>query len=391
MDVFCVSVHCGASAKQSWWSLLWVVMAVLACSCTSPPHSQAPRSGASPAPPVLTIEQTIQLFPPGVKDRGGWAHDIFYGLQEHHLEPRPWAVCATLALIEQESNFTLDPAVPGLARIAAQQADALFSRLGSLGPTVRRWLLQGKAAGSPFTFEARLQQVKTEGDIDRWYRDLLQYYRMESVRAWLPTPLATQLEELIEEENRVTTVGPMQVKVRFAREVAKERGENPDTVRDVLYTRRGGLSYGIAQFLGYQSHYALPRYRFADYNAGRYSSRNAAVQEQLSYLTGFSLIPDGDLLQYDQRGQPTAVASQSLQALVQFRHTYVPWLREAQLRRDVQVEKTFAFEETATYRAIKKVYQQVTGRPPAYARVPEVRIHSVKMRHTHDEDWLSTR
>src|ERR1043166_6043702 len=215
MGFLCVSGHCGASTKQSWRPLLWVVIAVLACSCTSPSHSQAPRSGASPAPPVLTIEQTVPLFPPRVKDRVGWAHDMFDGLQENHLAPRPWAVCATLAVIEQESNFTLDPAVPGLARMATQQVDALFSRLGPLGPTVRRWLLQGKAAGSPFTFEARLRQVKTEGDIDRWYRDVLQYYRVESVKAWLPPPLAAQLEELIEEENRMTTVGPMQVKVRF--------------------------------------------------------------------------------------------------------------------------------------------------------------------------------
>ena len=148
------------------------------------------------------------------------------------------------------------------------------------------------------------------------------------------------------------------------------------------------MSYGIAQELGYQSHYALPRYRFADYNAGRYSSRNAALQEQLSRLTGLSLIPDGDLLQYDHRGQPTMGESQSLQALLQFRHTYAPWLQEDQLRHDVQAEKTFAFEETETYRAIKEVYQQVTGQPPAYARIPDVSIHSVKMRHTHDEDWF---
>ena len=101
-------------------------------------------------------------------------------------------------------------------------------------------------------------------------------------------------------------------------------------------------------------------YRFADYNAGVYASRNAAVQAQLTQLTGKKLVLDGDLLSYEKDGTARDDETESMRALQSFAQRFAPDLSPRQLRRDLQKEKTLEFEETATYRALK-----TAAAPPA--------------------------
>ncbi len=88
------------------------------------------------------------------------------------------------------------------------------------------------------------------------------------------------------------------------------------TLRTDLYSQYGGLYYGIHRLMMYPADYDKPLYRFADYNSGMYSSRNAAFQSMLNDLTEAELDLDGDLLLYGKDGSPKSAKSQSERELI---------------------------------------------------------------------------
>lgn len=365
-----------------------LVAIALATGCALPGRRPAPTA---PEFPRLSAAAVTALIPAKVPDRDAWARDVLAALDAYALGAAAPTVCQVLAVIEQESGFRANPVVPDLARIVREELDRKASRLGPLGRKALDELLDEKGPGQKLTFRQRLDRVKTERDVDVVFRDLLAFYEERYPKTyWVGDTLSGLFGGgNFEELNPITTAGSMQVSVRFATALGAKEGLGEREVRDALYTRAGGVRFGTARLLGHAAAYPVPLYRFADFNAGVYASRNAALQEQVARLTGRTLALDGDLLLYDRRGEPRTADSKSLQALLAFRERYAPELSEGDVRRDARAEKALDLESTALWRAVKRAYELATGQPPAYARLPDVALHSPKLSRERSTAWFA--
>jgi hypothetical protein len=344
-----------------------------------------------PLPPRLSDAEVARLIPSHVADREGWAHDVLVALETQRVHPSVEPVCQVLAVIEQESGFQANPVVKELPRIVRKRLDGYAEKLGMVGRTALQALLKHRAPGQSRSFEARLKEVKTERDLDRLFRELLKAYEEQYPAAYTAADLASELisSQGLEELNPITTAGSMQVSVRYALQQQSDDDRPEAEVREELYTRAGGVRYGTARLLGYEARYNKAIYRFADYNAGFYASRNAAFQLQVSQLTGLPLVLDGDLLLYDKEEKPRDEDSRTLAALLAFRTRHAPQLSERQLRRDVRKEKQADFEQTETWSAVRQAYERVMGKPPEYERLPEVAIRSPKLSQDRTTAWFA--
>jgi hypothetical protein len=369
--------------------ILLCALAALAASCGR--QTAQPIKAVPPPPPRLSMDTIARAIPERVKDRRSWAAAVIAALDAIGVTPAREPVCAVLAIIDQESNFVANPTVPNLPRIVDAKLDELGKKLGPFGrPAIDR-LLEGKAPGNPESFATRLKKVKTERDLDIVFRDLVDYYRARYPKTAATAEIAGALfaGEDVDDLNPITTAGSMQVSVRFAAERGEARGLSRQQVRDALYTREGGVEFGTARLFADEAGYTRFLYRFADYNAGVYASRNAALQDQVAVLVGTDLVPDGDILAYGRNGDVLDVDTRSLAALLAFRAAYAPELSERDVRDDALQEKQAEFESTDTYRAVKRVYQAREGVAPGYARVPTVVLKSPKLSRDRTTAWFA--
>ncbi len=203
---------------------------------------------------------------------------------------------------------------------------------------------------------------------------------MASALSWLMDKGA--LEDL----NPVTTVGSMQVKVSFARTVF-DSSLDDDEVRDKLYTRAGGILAGTARLIDYTAQYDDIIYRFADYNAGVYASRNAEFQAQLGQLVGEDLALDGDLQAYEDDGDPKDIETKSLKAMFKFSRTHDIW--DWTVRRNVSEEKSADFEDTTIWESVRNAWQEKNNQTPPYARIPNVSLASPKLLKKRSTAWFA--
>lgn len=328
-------------------------------------------------PPSPSLYETIALIKtakPKITDANGWAQDILDTLKLHNIPSSKENVCAVIAIIAQESNFVANPAVPNLGRLSEQAIIQKLNQIPVLGGEAEVFL--NHFPNPRDSFMQRIRRAKTERDLDVAYRDLvaglMQEYKLDFIG-----------EDSIESNNEVRTLGAMQVSIDFANQYeAENRGHTLSLneiyqLRDKLYSRKGGLYYGTLMLLGYETGYNKKLYRFADYNAGRYTSRNAAFQYVIASLANDSLVLDGDLLIYEN-GEISASVSSTEQVLRAVNYQYNLGLNDSQIRRDLVLEKTMTFNKTATYKSVTNLYRKRKKVEPAYAIIPSITLHSMK-------------
>jgi hypothetical protein len=320
---------------------------------------------------------------PGVKEADGWAADLLDVMQAQKIPATRENVCAALAVIDQESNFVANPVVPGLGKLAEKSLRDRFGHVPFLSGMVLDWLdthPKGEKA-----YLQRIREARTERDLDLTYRAMVNDFGAASNMSLVVQ--SGLLNRMIEQRNNISTVGSMQVSVRFALDEARGRRYLPMTlsddyaVRDELYTRRGGMYYGVKQLLGYDSGYAQKVFRFGDYNSGRFSSRNAAFQRVVALLGKQPIARDGDLLTYDKNGKPQTAASGTERAVRDLNKSANLGLSEAQIRTDLLQEKSAEFGTTPTYIAVKNLYLRAAGKPAPYAELPGIDLSSPKLKH----------
>ncbi len=360
--------HDGARALTA--AIVAATVVALA-GCAADPGSRPP-----PRPPESIQADILALIPPEVPLRAAWAVDLQTAFAALEIDPAATHVCAVLAVVEQESSYRADPAVPGLARIAREEIERRAGRAGVPALALDLALRLPSPDGRPY--DERLRDVETERDLSRLYEAFIDQ-----------VPLGRRLFAGL---NPVRTGGPMQVGIAFAEAHARTRPypfPAPGSVRDEVFTRRGGLYFGAAHLLGY----AAPAYggemiyRFADFNAGRHASRNAAFQQALGLASGRRVDLDGDLLAaappaLDQPGQ-TEAAVRSLGSAL--------GMSDREIRRELVRADGASFDDSPLLIRVFSLAERRSGRTQPRAVLPQIVLTSPKITRRLTTEWFARR
>ena len=348
--------------------------------------------------PEMEAEQIKKVIPARVNDRQSWAQDIFDIMQELSIPKTKQNVCSVVAVVDQESNFVADPTVPGLGEKAVQEITSRLkekfeAKLGeTIGGTVAEYFEDVlKNQPSPENnYMSQMRKVKTERELDLLYRQIFDYMSKHYHVSALTGAAKLVGQDIGEKMNPITTLGSMQVHINYAKEHKRQSG-NIAELRNDLYTQYGGLYYGIHRLMKYPADYDKAIYRFADYNSGMYSSRNAAFQRMLNAMTKTEISLDGDLLLYTKNGDIKATQSQTEKELIAIFAQNNILVTPRQIRSDLKKEKEKKFEDTQTYLAVQKLYQNKTQKEPIYATMPQVVISGPKLSRDYNTNWFASR
>ena len=338
-----------------------VALAVLAGCATTPP-------GPTPA----EVRQDIaRRMPDTLADRAGWAADIETTLSVQAIAPTPENVCAVLAVTEQVSGFQADPPVANLPVVARREMERRAAAMH-----VPRLLLDTALrlrSSDGRSYADRLSRVRTERELSEIYEDL-------SSRV----PLG---KRLLADHNPVQTGGPMQVSIPFAQAHA---GNYPypveQGIRREVFTRRGGMYFGILHLLGYATPYERKVHRFADFNAGWYASRNAAFQNAVAVASGRKLALDGDLL---NPGASLAEPGETEQAVRSLSGAL--GMDERAIRRAMQRSDRLDFNDSELFLRVLALAEQRGGQPLPRALVPGITLESPKITRELTTAWFANR
>ncbi|MGH8108160.1 MAG: DUF1615 domain-containing protein [Arenimonas sp.] len=330
--------------------------------------------------PAEIRAQLEHLIPVTVRDRDGWAADIQYAMASLEIKPSMQNMCSILAVTEQESTYNANPPVPGLGKIALKEIEARAARF-HVPAFVVYGALQFKSPNDE-TWETRIGAVRTEKELSDIFEEMI-----------ASVPMG---KRLLSRLNPVHTGGPMQVSIAYAEAHAKQRpypyAVEDTSIRHEVFTRRGGMYFGIAHLLDYPSSYDKPLFRFADFNAGHYASRNAAFQNAVAVATGIGLDLDGDLIRYkkdksnpNKNGDVSATESAVQSMAADLGMTY------EQIHSALQKSSEHRFERSEVYIRVFEIAEHRNGKPLPRATLPRIRLQSPKITRKLTTEWFATR
>lgn len=357
-----------AARRAGGWIAVIGVAALVGCA--SEPRLRRP---AAPKPDAVRA-QIVKRMPANTPDREGWAVDIYAAFAALAIEPDVPNLCAVLAVTEQESTFQADPPVPELPKIARAEIDRRAARLGVPRFAVSLALKLPSPDGR--SYAERIGAVRTERELSEIFESFVGR-----------VPLG---ERLFAGLNPVRTGGPMQVSIAFAERQAQQGYPYPVevSIRREVFTRRGGLYFGIAHLLDYEAPYDSHLYRFADFNAGRWASRNAAFQHAVSRASGIPLVLDGDLI---RRGHDAAAANPgSTELAVRALGARID-ASDAAIRRALEQGDGPEFERSDVYERVFALADRLEGRPLPRARVPDIELKGPKIARKLTTRWFAER
>lgn len=332
-------------------------------------------AGSGTAPQVVPLSpaqvqaRVERLLPAQTADRAGWARDIQVAFTAQGIEPSTQNLCAVLAVTEQESTFQVDPVVPGLGKIARQEIDRRAATVHVPALLVSAALQVRSPTGK--SYSERLASARTEKQLSAIFDDFIGMVPMGKT--------------LFGTFNPVHTGGPMQVSIAFAEKQARDYPYSVDgSIRQEVFSRRGGMYFGIAHLLGYPANYPQPLYRFADFNAGWYASRNAAFQNAVSRASGIALALDGDLIRYDSiMPGTTELAVRALGKQLD--------MRNPSIRDQLEQGDSLDFEKTRLYQRVFALADQAAGKPGPRQLLPGIELKSPKITRKLTTAWFAKR
>jgi hypothetical protein len=332
-------------------------------------HEPEPRT---PAPSLAGRAIIEHAIPRGVSDRAGWSEDMDAAFKALGLTPTPENVCAVVAVTAQESGFHVDPIIPNLGAIAWREIEQRAEHDAIPVSLVHQVLALKSPTGR--SYAERIDHARTEKELSDIFEDFTG-----------AIPLG---RSLFASWNPIRTRGPMQVNVAFAEQFAAAHHYPypiKQSIADEVFTRRGSLYFGVAHLLDYRAPYDHYLYRFADFNAGQYASRNAAFQRAVSAASGLPLDADGALLPHGSAGG-TGHTELAVRALSPRLH-----LDDAAIHASLEQGKTEEFERSTLFKAVFVLAAQATGRPVPRAVVPQIRLEGPKISRNLSTDWYARR
>ncbi|WP_042057738.1 DUF1615 domain-containing protein [Aeromonas allosaccharophila] len=336
---------------------------------TTTPAQKATPPAMQPRKPADMKSRIVRLLPRQVPDKQGWANDVVTALTTQGVTVNDHNVCTVLAVAEQEATYQADPVVPGLGKIAWKEINSRAAKLLIPEFMVRAALSINSPTGK--SYAERIDKLRTEREMSEIFEDMISMLPMGKT--------------LFGNMNPVHTGGPMQVSIAFAE--ANTRGYPypvKDSIRHEVFTRRGGIWFGTKHIFGYEAEYPDTLYRFADFNAGWYASRNAAFQAAVSRLSGKTLALDGDLIRYDSDlPGNTELAVYTLANRVN--------MSKQAIHQSLRKGDTAEFAETDLYHRIFTLADKQAGKRLPRAILPGIQLKSPKITRNLTTAWFAKR